>query len=87
MSGFTPVQRVFGATPTEPGGVVDVSSQQSDLRDYWPQGDDGSFYADVQGRLSAAEAFFVAKASRAVMAALAARSRPLRRQFSIGEKI
>ena len=85
VSGFTPLQRVFGATPTGPRGVVGESARQSDLRDNWPHGDAGSFYA--QRSLSAASAFFAANASRAVKAALAALCRPLRRQFSISDWI
>ena len=51
VDGFTPVQRVFGATPN--GTCWCLLTNQ--LRDSWPHCHAGSFYVDTQRMLSAAK--------------------------------
>ena len=80
VRGFTPVQRALGTLPTVPGTLSDEPTKMTDIS---ASGED--FHADIQRRADAGKAFLQANISRAVRAALAARNRPLRRRFQVGE--
>ncbi|CAK0792453.1 unnamed protein product [Prorocentrum cordatum] len=82
VRGFTPAQRALGRQPRDLGNMADEPTTMGDLGEH-----DEGFYLNLGRRRDAAKAYFAANMSRAVREALAARNRPLAKEFQIGEYV
>ncbi|CAK0840096.1 unnamed protein product [Prorocentrum cordatum] len=82
VRGFTPAQRALGRQPRDLGNMADEPTTTGDLGEH-----DEGFYQNLGRRRDAAKAYFAANMSRAVREALAARNRPLAKEFQIGEYV
>ena len=80
--GWSPVQRVFGAQPRLPGQLDEeyFFLGEQDLRR-----DDSNYMKDMEMRADACEAYHQAAISDKLRSAMLARSRPVRREYSLGE--
>ena len=80
--GYSPVQRVFGSQPRLPGQLDEeyFFLGEQDLRP-----DDTNYMKDMELRADASEAYHQAAISDKLRAAMLARSRPVRREYALGE--
>ncbi|CAK0893704.1 unnamed protein product, partial [Prorocentrum cordatum] len=80
VKGFTPSQRALGKQPKNLGNMADEPTTTGDLGDH-----DEEFCRNLARRRDAGKAFLAANVAREVREALAAKNRPLSREFQIGE--
>ena len=80
--GFSPVQRVFGTTPHMPGSL---DEEYFTVGEQSMRTEESAILDDMRMRQDACEAYHQANLSEKLRATMLARSRPVRRQYALGE--